>query len=229
MAEVGEMAEEPVGRLVKVFQRRHVVDLRAIQSEVGRSRRSLFRDLAQIDYLASFTHAGRYYTLVELVRFDEHGLWFHGDIGFSRAGTLKETVVKAVEQSEVGCTHLELARRLRVRVHNTLLDLVSHQRLARHAWQRCQLYVSRTAVRAAQQVSGRKAQTATALSPTSTMAVLAEALRLSRAPIDIPTLTARLRTGGEVLTPAQVEAVLVRYGVQTGKKTLASRSQRSRR
>jgi len=222
------MAEEPVGRLVKVLQRRHVLDLSAIQREVGRSRRSLFRDLAQIDYLASFTHAGRYYTLVEGGRFDEHGLWFHGDIGFSRAGTLKETVVKAVEQSEVGCTHLELARWLRVRVHNTLLDLVSHQRIARHAWQRCQLYVSCAAARAAQQVSGREAQTATALSPASTMAVLAEALRLSRAPIDIPTLTARLRTGGEALTPAQVEAVLVRYRIQTGKKTPASRSKHSR-
>ena len=229
MREVGEMAEEAVGRLVTVLRRRRVLELIAIQSEVGRSRRSLFRDLAQIDYLASFTHAGRYYTLVELVRFDEHGLWFHGNIGFSRVGTLKETVVKAVEESEVGCTHLELARRLRVRVHNTLFDLVSHQRIARHAWQRCQLYVSRAAARAAQQVAGREEQSATALSPASTMAVLAEALRLSRAPIDIPTLTARLRTGGEVLTPAQVEAVLVRYGIQTGKKTPESRSKRSRR
>jgi hypothetical protein len=225
-----EMEQEPVRRLVKVFQQRRVVDLTTMQSEVqGRSRRSLFRDLAQIDYLASFTHAGRYYTLVELMRFDEHGLWFHGNIGFSRAGTLKETVVKEVEESEVGCMHLELARLLRVRVHNTLLDLVSHQRIARHAWQRCQLYVSRDATRAAQQVCGRKEQTATTLSATSTMAVLVEALRLSRARIDVPTLTARLHTGGEVLTPAQVEAVLVRYGIETGKKTPASRSRRWRR
>jgi len=223
------MAEEPVGRLVKVLQRRRGLELRAIPSEGGRSRRSLFRDRAQIDYLASFTHAGRYYTLGELARFDEHGLWFHGNIGFARAGTLKETVVKEVEESEVGCTHRELARLLRVRVHNTWLDLVSHQRIARHAGQRCQLYVSRAAARAAQQVAGREEHTATALSPARTMAVLAEALRLRRAPIDIPTLTARLRTGGEAVTPAQVEAGLVRYRIQTGKKTPASRSRRSRR
>lgn len=215
------MADEPVERLVKVLRRRHVVDLITMQSAAeGRSRRSLFRDLAQIDYLASFTHAGRYYTLVELVSFDEHGLWFHGNIGFSRAGTLKETVVKEVEGSEAGCTHLELACLLRVRVHNTLLDLVSHQRIARHPWRSCQLYLSRDAARAAQQLCRREAQTAATLSPASTMAVLAEALRLSRAAIDIPTLTARLRACGEALTSAQVEAVLVRYGIQTGKKTL---------
>ena len=224
------MQEEAVGRLIKIFQRRRVVDLRTMQSEVeGRSRRSLFRDLSQIDYLSSFTHAGRYYTLVELARFDEHGLWFHEDVGFSRAGTLKETVVQGVEESEAGRTHRELARLLRVRVHNTLLDLVSHRRIARRVWEGRQLYVSHHGDRAARQVSRRAAQAATALSPTSTMAVLAEALRLSRAPIDIPALTARLRTGGEALTPAQVEAVLVRYGIQTGKKTPASASRRSRR
>lgn len=221
---------DAIRRLVKVFQRRRVVDLVAIQKEVGRSRRSLFRDLALIDYLSSFTHAGRFYTLAELVSFDEYGLWFHANIGFSQAGTLKETVVKAVEQSAVGCTHLELARRLRVRVHNTLLDLVSHQRVARHRWQGCQLYVSHDAARAAAQMSAREEQAATALSPASTMAVLAEALRLSRTSIDVATLTARLRASGEALLPAQVEAVLVRYGIQTGgKKTPESRSKRSRR
>jgi hypothetical protein len=220
--------EEAIGRLVKVLRRRRVMDLASIQSEVGRSRRTLFRDLAQIDYLSSFTHAGRYYTLVELVSFDEHGLWFQADIGFSRAGTLKETVINEVEQSTVGCTHLELARRLRVRVHNTLLDLVSHQRIARHRWQGRQLYVSHDAARAAAQIARRQEQATTALSPSSTLAVLAEALRLSRAPIDVATLTARLRAGGQALTAAQVEAVLVRYGIQTGKKTPESRSKRSR-
>jgi len=225
------MEEEAVGRLIRVFQKRRVVDLEVMHGEVeGRSRRSLFRDLAQIDYLSSFTHAGRYYTLVELARFDENGLWFHEGIGFSRAGTLKETLLHKVEESEAGHTHRELAHLLRVRLHNTLLALVSHRRIGRRMWEGRQLYVSHDANRAARQLSGRKEQAVTALSQASTMAVLAEALRLSRAPIDIATLTARLRTCGEDLTRAQVEAVLVRYGIETeGKKTSKSHSRRSRR
>jgi hypothetical protein len=43
----------------------------------GRSRRSLFRDLASLGYLTSFTHAGRYYTLADIPQFDERGLWFY--------------------------------------------------------------------------------------------------------------------------------------------------------
>jgi len=208
-----------------------VVDLEMMRAEVeGRSRRSLFRDLAQIDYLSSFTHAGRYYTLVELAGFDANGLWFHEDIGFSRAGTLKETLLQKVEESEAGHTYRELAQLLRVRLHNTLLDLVTHRRIGRCTWEERQLYVSHDDNRAARQLSHRKGQAATALSQASTMVVLAEALRLSRAAIDIPTLVARLRTCGEDLTTVQVEAVLVRYGIQTeGKKTSKSRSRRSQR
>jgi len=224
--------EEVVGRLRRVFRQRRVIDLQTMQSAVeGRSRRSLFRDLAQLDYLSSFTHAGRYYTLLELASFDEHGLWFYDDIGFSRVGTLKESVAKEVEESETGHTHVELARLLRVRVHNTLLDLVGCERIARHAWAGRQLYVSGEAARAAVQMARREEQRqrATALSPASTMAVLAEALRLSRVRIDIATLTARLRTRGETVTAAQVEAVLVQYGIAAGKKTAPSRSPRWRR
>lgn len=224
--------EGSVGRVTRVFRQRRVIDLQMLQRAVaGRSRRSLFRDLAQLDYLSSFTHAGRYYTLRELASFDEHGLWFHEDIGFSRVGTLKATVAKAVEESETGHTHLELAQRLRVRVHNTLLDLVGGERIARHAWAGRQLYVSGDARRAAVQMARREEQRqrGPALSPASTMAVLAEALRLSRVRIDIATLTARLRTRGEMVTVAQVEAVLVQYGIAAGKKTVPSRSRRWRR
>ena len=32
---------------------------------------TVFRRLCKIDYLSSYTHAGRYYTLYEIARFDE--------------------------------------------------------------------------------------------------------------------------------------------------------------
>jgi hypothetical protein len=62
----------------------------------GRSRRSVFRDLTTIGYLSSYTHTGRYYTLVHIPEFDEHGLWFFQGVGFSKAGTLKSTITELV-------------------------------------------------------------------------------------------------------------------------------------
>src|ERR1039457_7417162 len=45
---------------------------------------TVFRKLKQLDYLASYTHRGRFYTLAEIARFDDHGLWSHEAVWFSR-------------------------------------------------------------------------------------------------------------------------------------------------
>ena len=82
-----------LGRLITLLRRCKALDMHRLQgASGGRSRRSLFRDLARVGYLSSYTHAGRYYTLKEIPVFDEHGLWFYQGIGFSHAGTLKATV-----------------------------------------------------------------------------------------------------------------------------------------
>ena len=52
------------------------------------ARRTAFRKLKEIPYRASYSHRGRYYTLDELIDFDQHGLWSFHDVRFSVAGTL---------------------------------------------------------------------------------------------------------------------------------------------
>ena len=49
---------------------------------------TVFRKLKPLDYLTSYSHRGRYYTLREIARFDDLGLWSQADIWFSRFGTL---------------------------------------------------------------------------------------------------------------------------------------------
>ncbi len=45
---------------------------------------TVFRKLNPLDYLTSYSHRGRYYTLREIARFDDHGLWSQADVWFSR-------------------------------------------------------------------------------------------------------------------------------------------------
>ena len=47
------------------------------------ARRTVFRKLAELSYLASYSHRGRYYTLEEVAQFDEQGLWAYRDVWFS--------------------------------------------------------------------------------------------------------------------------------------------------
>ena len=52
---------------------------------------TVFRKLRQLSYLSSYSHRGKYYTLAEIARFDQLGLWSHHGALFSRHGTLLNT------------------------------------------------------------------------------------------------------------------------------------------
>src|SRR5206468_1608883 len=74
----------------KLFRTRPVAllsDLRkALQTP---SRTTVFRVLSSVGYLASYSHAGRYYTLKRIPQFDPRGLWHYRQIGFSSQRTLR--------------------------------------------------------------------------------------------------------------------------------------------
>jgi hypothetical protein len=66
---------------------------------------TVFRKLKPLGYLTSYSHRGRYYTLREIARFDDSGLWSHTDVWFSRFGTLLATAERFVNCSRRGpCT-----------------------------------------------------------------------------------------------------------------------------
>ncbi len=231
---VGDQTRQ-VERVRRVFERRRVTEMKALQRvSPSRSQRSLFRDLSQLDYLSSYSHAGRYYTLASIPEFDEYGLWFYKGVGFSRMGTLKKTVTGLVDTSAAGYLHRELEHRVRVRVHNTLLDLVRGKQIQRESLgPRKTLYLSADASRAAEQFDRRRAQQAKPFAaPTAPMviatetviAVLIEAIHSADKLAPAAVLADRLGARGIVVTADQVEQVLSHYGIDAGKKTPASRS-----
>ena len=90
-----------------------------------------FRKLKLLDYLTSYSHRGRYYTLREIARFDDRGLWSHGDAWFSRFGTLLATAEEFVHRSPRGYFADELAPVLHVKVQDALHQLVQQERVDR--------------------------------------------------------------------------------------------------
>ncbi len=220
-------------RLRALFRRHLVVAMVGIQQALpDRSRRSLFRDLSALGSLSSYNHAGRYYTLPEIPQFDDDGLWMHQGVLFSRHGTLKATVENMVEQANEGQTHQELQTRLRVRVHNTLLDLVQEQRIGREPLAGQYLYISRDPTRGTAQVARRKEKdvhlVATSETPAASAVIetLLEVIHGTDVQLDAAAVASRLRGRGIGMTVKQVQAVFERYALV--KKTASSRSRRSR-
>lgn len=220
--------------LAALFRKTPVLDMVALRERVpGRSQRSLFRDLSALDYLASYTDAGRYYALRAACPFDDAGLWRHRGIGFSRYGTLKATVEHLVEVAEAGRTQEELRQQLEVRVHNPLLELVRVGRLGRVTIDGQYVYVSADATRAQAQEARRRVQAAAGVeaprppSASVELEVLLEVIRSADLQVEAGPIAVRLGARGISVTEAQVGAVLERHGLV--KKTAPSPSRRSRR
>ena len=62
--------------LIDLFHRQTVASLPEVMAALGtRARRTAFRKLKELPYRTSYSHRGGYYTLEELIDFDQHGLW----------------------------------------------------------------------------------------------------------------------------------------------------------
>ncbi len=120
---------------------------------------TVFRKLQPLDYLTSYSHRGRYYTLREIVRFDDQGLWSCAAVCFSRYGTLLATAEAFVNQSPQGYFAQELAQALQVEVQDALRQLVRRKTISRQLVSGLYLYTcSEPATRRRQWLTRRSVQ-----------------------------------------------------------------------
>ncbi|MDI6814296.1 MAG: hypothetical protein QMD10_12280 [Desulfitobacteriaceae bacterium] len=213
-------------QLASLFRRAPVLDMQALlQAFPGRSQRSIIRDLVSVGYLASYNHAGRFYTLTDVPQFDTDGLWQYQGVFFSRHGTLKATVRHLVQTAGAGQTHPELQQRLHVRVHNTLLDLVRRNEIAREEVDKLFLYVSVDSEVRINQIAKRRQQMehrppAPAVGPYEVIEVLLDVIRFGEQRPE--QVASHLRDKGLGVSIEQVAAVFDCYDL--GKKNSLSRS-----
>lgn len=116
---------------------------------------TVFRKLGTLDYLTSYSHGGRYYTLREHAEFDRKGLWTCRGARFSKHGTLLDTADDFVHRAIAGVFAPELAAELGVEVKDALLKLARDGRVARERLAGMYLYCSRDPARQRQQLVSR--------------------------------------------------------------------------
>lgn len=209
------------------FRKHHIAEIAELFRLLEtRSRMSVFRRLKAMGYRSSFNHAGRYYTLADVPQFDPWGLWFHRNVGFSCAGTLKATVVKLVESSASGMTPKELLALLKLPVANTLYNtlhaLRQGARIHRQVLAGCHLYLSADPGRADEQRLKRRQELSpdVPVSDETVIAILVEALQSAKVLVAPSVLASRLVARGVVVTAVQVERIFTRYGLEPEKKTV---------
>jgi len=133
---------KPSQRLSMLFLDQPCWMIEPLADELNYSILSVRRFLAEVGYFSSFTHNGRWYTLRSIPRFGPDGLWFYSDIGFSRAGTLTNTLVDLATRSATGLSAEQLGAKLRCRCHSVLLQLCRQGRLQRWKFGHRHIYLA---------------------------------------------------------------------------------------
>jgi hypothetical protein len=165
--------------VLRRWRRRQVITFAELRDQLQASARTVRRQLQSWGALASFNHNSRFYTLPELPQFDEQGLWFHRDIGFSNHGHLPQTIVALVLQSPAGLTAAELGRPLRMDPRSFLWQFHQHPSLQREKFQGHYVYFAADPAVAARQKAVRSAALASVPLPSAeeTIAVLVQAIQ----------------------------------------------------
>ena len=215
--------------VIHQLQRLGVATMRALRQRAHCCHMTVVRALRKTGYFNSFNANAAYYTLPQTPAFNEHGLWFHRRIGFSRHGNLPQTLAALVAKAPAGCTALELEAQLSTPVANLLCRLGREGRVGIARCGRRALYLAADPAEQRCQQTQRQAQTLApplpargtgpALPPgINALEVVALLTTLIQHPhARVPTLVRQLQNRGVTLTPAQVRQTQAFYDLQ--KKT----------
>ncbi len=146
--------------LKPLFKRRGILMMAELKRTLGTQvNMTVFRKLKELSYRTSYSHGGRYYTLEEIARFDERGLWNRKGVWFSRHGTLLATLEAFVGEAEAGYFADELREQLHVEVKESLLRLSKKGRIHREMVNGRYLYCATKVTTRRKQVRKRRTET----------------------------------------------------------------------
>jgi len=144
--------------LMQFFDRNKIATLDQMREALGNPARcTVFRKLGDLQYLSSYSHRGKYYTLQSIARFSEQGLWSFRSVWFSRFGNLLQTCQAFVHHSDAGYSAGELRDIVQVKTKHALTQLVRAGRLARKTFDSVYVYLSAQKEVANRQIEARKA------------------------------------------------------------------------
>lgn len=144
---------------IEKFLKHHkIATIDQLKTAVGNPARcTIFRKLAELEYLSSYSHRGKFYTLRSIARFNALGLWDYRSVWFSRFGNLLDTAEALVRSSEAGYTATELKEMLHVKTKHALTQLVRSGRIQREPFESVYVYLSGEDPIADRQRKARKA------------------------------------------------------------------------
>lgn len=115
-----------------LFRSKKIATMHELQSVLKTDvNMTVYRKLKELSYITSYSDSGKYYTLSDIPKFDDNGLWTYDSVMFSIHGNLQQTVKAFVDNSNGGYTANELKTILKVEVKEPLLIIFRKNQIFR--------------------------------------------------------------------------------------------------
>ena len=211
--------------ILNAFKRRKVLTKDELLDAVGCSTMTAWRLSRPYGYFTSYNDNARHYTLVDIPRFDEHGLWTYHQARFSKWGSLTDTIVGLVGESSAGLTADQLRRRLHLKdAQPLLLRLTQRKLLTREKMEGCFVYfplqeTARGRLQKQRTKEIERARAARTLPPAEHIVALL--VQIIQRPRDTPRQWARRLAQRNIrIATRDIQAILEHYGIDSKKGLL---------
>jgi len=129
--------------IIEIFMREKVLTLVEVSAIFNCPRYTAKYYVKKCGAVTSLNRNAKYYSLPEIIEFNENGLWEYKGIRFSKYGTLKGTMIGIVKKSEFGLSAAEISKLLKSPPHSMLAALVEEGKLQRDKIGGCYIYFSK--------------------------------------------------------------------------------------
>ncbi|NTW60682.1 MAG: hypothetical protein HGA43_16140 [Nitrospirae bacterium] len=202
---------------LKSFRRRKILTLEEVAGLIGRTVHTARRRLQEWQAHHSYNHNARYYTLPQIPQFDAHGLWRWRGVFFSRAGTLKQTVIELVGRSAAGMDGGELCEILGLDPRSFLSAFADHPQLRREKTRGRFVYYSADPVMGARQRQQRSAMSARNQLPSEFEAIAILVEQIKHPALSVAALSRRLKARQLCVEPHRIQNLFVHHGLAVKK------------
>jgi hypothetical protein len=217
MSHVKMLKNERLEKVKKKIRVAKVMTLTQLMESLSCSQRSVQRYLREWRCLSSYNHNGKYYVLPDVPRFNRFGIWRYDDIGFSRYGNLKETVLGLIENAKAGMTAAEMGEVMGVNPHSFMSQFRNDPRLRREKRRgRLVYFCSRLEVCEAQRRERILKEPPVAL-PSDVQAVIILVYLIKNPDATIDELVTNIQKEQKGIEREMVERLLEHHGIQEKK------------
>lgn len=129
--------------LLTALKCKKIMSMAELKDTLGsQCRMTVLRKLGELDYITSYSHSGKYYSLKNIARYNQHGIWSCQSAIFSKEKTLKKTIEFQINNSKKGFSVSELHKILKVKLEDVLLELVRKNTITRKKMYGLYIYYS---------------------------------------------------------------------------------------